>query len=120
MYKKELNGVINTLITIVGIVFSVFNITTTPLMFIFYALFICVVILFRTKYFWLPIISLIGMAYVFFNNLMFAMGYSIGFEMPNFMTIIFIVFNICAFTFYCSYNAYTLYNKTKITNKKIA
>ena len=46
MFKKELNGVANTLITISGLVFSVFNITTTPLMFIFYALFICVLILF--------------------------------------------------------------------------
>lgn len=119
MYKKELNGVANTLITILGIVFTVFNITTTPLMFVFYALFICVIVLFRTKYFWLPVASLTCMAYVFFNNMMFAMGYAIGYEMPNFMTLIFMLFNAGSFGFYCVYNAYNLYknNKVKGTNR---
>lgn len=112
MFKKELNGVANTLITISGLVFSVFNITTTPLMFIFYALFICVLILFRTKYFWIPVASLTAMAYLFFNDMMFSAGYAIGYEMPNFMRLIIIGLNVCCFGFYCIYNAYLLYNKT--------
>lgn len=113
MFRKELTGVMNLIIVLIGLIVSCGFGPQHPIMFIVFAAFAVLVFIYRGKLYGIPLFAIGFLTYLFFNNFMFAHGNVLGFEMNQVVSVIFMIVNACCFLIYSIYNAYELSNQGK-------
>ena len=110
MIKKELNGTMNIVIMLLGILLAS-GIGNGVVMFPIFAAFALMVLLYRGKLYGIPLCAIGVIAYMFLNNYLFSRGVVLGFDLTQIGSTVLIVLNCLCFAGYAIYNGVFIYKK---------
>lgn len=111
MKTKQINKKLNIAFLIAGILVSIGIGPLSAFMILIYTIIFSLVILYRTKYVWLPTVAYINSMILYIINYLYSLGLTNGFNYGTFMVCLAIIISLTCFI------SYFYLNKTRVLEK---